>query len=341
LLLASFTGWGGSYKIDGEMEQENTVIPAEPGPASAPETAALPVGRIILPAAKHGFMIFLDLAKIVGPIYLAVALLGYTGAMAVLARAVAPVMHIFGLPGEAAVVLLTGWFLTIYAAAGALGALHLPQTAITAVGLMILLCHAIPVEWAVLHKMGARATRITIIRFLLSLVVGFIYALLYRGHMGNGHVTAITIQHTQAFWPFMLTSLLGCLKLLALVLAIVVPITAGSELARAKDVPGKIARRLSGSLWGKGPAEGYVMPLLIGLTFGILYGGGAMIAMTRSGLVKPEEARTAGLFLGLCHSLIDDPLLFVLLGGNLWWLYGVRIVLALALTPALRRWQWA
>jgi len=135
----------------------------------------------------------------------------------------------------------------------------------------------------------------------------------------------------------MAKTVLGCAKLLGLVLAIIVPITIASELVRARDLLPRAARRISSSMGRLGPGEGALAPLLIGLLFGIVYGGGAMIALTRAGAVKPEEARTVGTFLGLCHSIFEDPLLFVAIGGNWLWLMVIRFLLALVLTPFLRR----
>jgi spore maturation protein SpmB len=314
---------------------QNPVVETPESEVDIPVVSA----RAALPGAlRKSFSVFLDLAKIVTPIYVVVAVLNYTGIVTSLARIVAPAMRIFGLPGEAAVPLFTGWFLSIYAAAGALSALHLSHEAITGVALMILLCHAIPMEWAVLQKMGARATRVTIIRFVLSLVVGLVYALIYHRQFTAPSTLPPVLQTQQALEPFIITNLLGCLKVLALILAIVVPVTTASEIARVTGVLPRFAEWLGKRMGRMAPGQGLLMALPVGLTFGIVYGGGAMIALSRTGAVKPEEARTVGLFLGLCHSLIDDPFFFVVMGGNVIWLYGARILMAIVLTPVLRRW---
>ena len=137
--------------------------------ADSPRRAALPAKGIVLHALRDGFAAFLDLAKIIIPVYFAVALLNYSGLIALLAEWLRPAMRLFGLPGEAAIVLLTGWFMTLYAALGALRALDLPSSAITAIAFMLLFCHALPLEWAILKKMGARATRVTLMRFAISI----------------------------------------------------------------------------------------------------------------------------------------------------------------------------
>jgi len=203
---------------------------------------------------------------------------------------------------------------------------------------MVLICHALPMEWAVLHKMGARATRITIIRFVVSLLAGAAYALLYREQMAVVQpAPAAAAETAKVLLPFLLATGLDCAKLLGLVLAIIVPATVLSEWLRAKNLMPKIANIFSSRLGRFNPGEGTILPLLIGLIFGIVYGGGAMIGLSQAGVVKPSEARTVGLFLGLCHSLIEDPAVYIAIGASWFWLLVVRTILAIILTPLLRR----
>lgn len=295
---------------------------------------------ILLPATREGLIAFLDLGKVIVPTYFVVALLDYSGVVAILHHGLAPAMTVFRLPGEAAVVLLTGWFFSLYAALGALKALDLPSSAVTGIGFMLLLCHAIPLEWAVLHKMGAKAAKVTLIRFIVSVLAGIAYGQLAGepGPVASHPPAEIATHHFGPLMPFLVKTTLGCLKLLALVLAIIVPVTIISEWARVKGILPWVARRLSFLLGRLAPGEGILLPVLIGLIFGLLYGGGAMIALSRTGVVTPAEARTSGLFLGLCHSLLEDPLLFVAIGGSWLWLLAVRFLLAILLTPILRRW---
>jgi len=306
-------------------------------------TEQLPTNaKELLPkATKDGFLSFLDLAKLIIPVYLVVEILKYTGVIAILADVLAPVMRFFGLPGEAAMVLITGWFISLYSSIGVLAALKLPAIAVTSISLMLLFCHAIPIEWVILQKMGARAWRVTIVRFVVSILVGAIFALIYREQLAAVTVGDSHPEHVQgaaAFSPFIKGSLIGLVKLLTLILAIIVPITVLSEWARAKEYLPKLVRKISPAMGRLNLGEGHLLPLLIGLSFGIVYGGGAMIALARAGAIKKEEAQTVGLFLGLCHSLIEDPTLFIALGGSWVWLYIIRVFIAMIFTLILRRW---
>jgi hypothetical protein len=46
-----------------------------------------------------------------------------------------------------------------------------------------------------------------------------------------------------------------------------------------------------------------------------------------------------GLFLATCHAVVEDTLIFVVIGGNGWIMLGVRLLIAFGLTAALA-WLW-
>ena len=52
-----------------------------------------------------------------------------------------------------------------------------------------------------------------------------------------------------------------------------------------------------------------------------------MLIVEKDKLTK-KELLYVGTFLMIAHSLIEDPLLFVLFGANFWVLVGIRLVLA-------------
>ena len=86
--------------------------PAPTGPAGR-------AGRRVT-GAKSGVASFWDLAKVMLPAFLGAIILQRVGAIGALARVAAPVMHLLGLPGSAAVPLLVAWVLNLYAAIGAM-----------------------------------------------------------------------------------------------------------------------------------------------------------------------------------------------------------------------------
>jgi len=80
----------------------------------------------------------LTLAKIIIPVTMAVVALDQLNLMVVIAQWFNPLARLFGLPGEAALVLLLGFLVGIYAALGAIVLLPLSTGDITVLAVMIL-----------------------------------------------------------------------------------------------------------------------------------------------------------------------------------------------------------
>lgn len=107
--------------------------------------------RIGVVAGLHTFW---DLTKVMIPAYGITLALEQLGVIGRLANAARPLMEALGLPGDAAVPLVVGYVLNIYAAVGSMQALDLTARQVTVLAIAILIGHNLVVEGAVLHKAG-------------------------------------------------------------------------------------------------------------------------------------------------------------------------------------------
>lgn len=114
-----------------------------------------------------------EILKVMLPVYVGVSLLQLTPAMPWLGEQLAPLLDWLRLPGEAGVPLVVGYVIGVYAAIGALAPLGLNAREVTTLGLMLAVAHALPTEGVILVKMGARGWRITLLRLVVSLAVGW------------------------------------------------------------------------------------------------------------------------------------------------------------------------
>ena len=112
------------------------------------------------------------LVKITLPVYVAVSLLGATPVLRWVARACEPLMGLFGLPGEAAMVLVVGNALNLYAAIGAMKALYLTQAQVTTLALMLSFSHNLFVETALCRKLGLSIPLVVGVRLLMAVAAG-------------------------------------------------------------------------------------------------------------------------------------------------------------------------
>lgn len=146
--------------------------------AAPPPGLRARVRRDVVLGLKAGLSTFWLLARFMIPAYGIALVLEYVGAIDALARAAAPVMSLLGLPGEAALPLVVGYILNIYAAVGAMQALSLSATQITVLAIAILIGHNLIVEGAVLYRAGMNGFAFGVLRAVAGLVAAAVANLL-------------------------------------------------------------------------------------------------------------------------------------------------------------------
>ena len=68
---------------------------------------------------------------------------------------------------------------------------------------------------------------------------------------------------------------------------------------------------------------------LTAVVFGIAYGGAVIVEETKEGHIKKEELEKLHLSIGINHSMVEDPALFLSLGLSAFWLWVPRFILAI------------
>lgn len=130
---------------------------------------------------------------------------------------------------------------------------------------------------------------------------------------------------------------LGSLKSVLSMAAVIIPIMLGIEILRDINVLDRFTSLLRPlvRLFSL-PAEAAV-PLLAGLVFGIAYGAGVIIQASRAGRLTGRDLYLVNTFLVICHSVIEDTILFLAIGANLAVILGWRVFLAILICYALSR----
>jgi hypothetical protein len=118
---------------------------------------------------RAGLQTFWELARVMVPAYGITLVLRYVGAIDWLARAARPLMSLLGLPGDAALPLVVGYVLNIYAAVGSMQALHLSTQQVIVLALAVLIGHNLIVEGAVLQRSGMNAFAFGALRVVAGL----------------------------------------------------------------------------------------------------------------------------------------------------------------------------
>jgi hypothetical protein len=119
-----------------------------------------------------------ELIKIIVPVYFFVTFLKHTPALNYISKLISPFMELLGLSGESSIVLVMGYALNLYAALGAIASLTLSLKEITILAIMLSFAHSFFIETAVSKKFGISTSALTFLRFVSSIIAGFIANLL-------------------------------------------------------------------------------------------------------------------------------------------------------------------
>ncbi len=129
--------------------------------------------------------ILLLLIKIVIPVSCLVAVLDYLGIIESIAHFFTPAMSLFGLPGEASIALLLGFFVNFYAAFGVIATFTPEPHQITILAVMIGICHELPIESVICSYTGLRIPVSVALRVLTAIVAGILLNLVYSLVVGG------------------------------------------------------------------------------------------------------------------------------------------------------------
>lgn len=132
-------------------------------------------------------------------------------------------------------------------------------------------------------------------------------------------------------------ALVGAIKLSVKMILIIVPLVTVFEVLRHMPVFRRAGGVVEPAMKGMGLTRDAAVPLFTGIFLGIAYGAGIIIRVAQEKGLPARELFLVGLFLATCHAVIEDVLIFVVIGGNGPVILGVRLVLAALLTALMAR----
>lgn len=130
--------------------------------------------EIFLRGIRNGLKTSLLLIKVVIPFYILMNILKETTSLiSYAADFFSPIMKYHGLPGDAAMAILAGYLVNLYAAIAVMIPLGLNPKQITILGLLLGLSHNLIVETMVLREIKTNYLLFLGIRVSLSLIIAF------------------------------------------------------------------------------------------------------------------------------------------------------------------------
>lgn len=270
------------------------------------------------------------LLKIMIPISLSVCLLQYYGVIAWCAQWLNPLFCHIGLPGASSIAFLTGATVTTYAALAVMMTMELTLRQATIIAIMVLICHALPLECTVVKKVGSRPIRMGLLRIAGALLAAM-YLNLVLPEMSEPFSALSLSDSDTSIWQVLQGWLISSLKLSAMIFAIIYALMFIQRLMERYGLMQKLVRPLSPImvLFGLPPSAAYLW--LVGNVLGISYGSAVMIQLEEEGKISLEEADEVNYHLIMNHSMLEDTLVFATAGVSAIWILTTRLLFALIL----------
>ena len=114
----------------------------------------------------------MTLLKVALPVFAVIKVLEHTPVIGWISQAFDPLMRFVGLPGEAALAVVTGMLFNFYAALGIILALRLTAWQLTIIAVILSCCHELVLETAIIKKTGISAWPILSIRLFTAFAAG-------------------------------------------------------------------------------------------------------------------------------------------------------------------------
>jgi hypothetical protein len=283
---------------------------------------------------KSGLRTTWELGKVIFPVTLIVTVLQYTAVYDVLLSAIEPAMSWFGLPSGAAVPLLLGSLLNLYAAIGAIVAIELTVKQVFILAVMLSFSHMLPVEGAVCRRIGVSVTLVTFVRVSMALLAGMALNLAWAGGSATANYGMAASPGTEpSGWAETVAGALQSAGASVFQLALIVfPVMVFIQAMKDLNVLDWFAAKTRPLMRPLGlPARGAVT-MASGLLFGLAFGAGVILEQARQERFTRRELTLMVLFLSACHAIVEDTLIFLPLGINVFYLLLARLALAVALT---------
>jgi len=258
--------------------------------------------------------------KLIVPIYILADVLFYYNILAHITFIFKPLVSLLGLPQEAALSIVSGLFLNIYAAIAFAAPLGLSAKSWTVLAIFLGIAHALLVETEIMKRLGISRIYSITLRLSTGLLLGLLVASFPESWFSASMQTNASIPehiHYDTIIDLLRTSIYAALslsiKIIALVTTLIFFLDGLKSLAWVKKHSQKVNSSFS---------------ILVGVILGITYGAGILIAEYEKGILQKKEILFVGTYLMICHAIIEDTLLFVIFGANPWMIIGLRLTFA-------------
>ncbi|OEU80620.1 MAG: iron transporter [Desulfobacterales bacterium C00003060] len=276
-----------------------------------------------------GWSGFAWMLKILLPISLLTSLLAWSGWINRLDFILEPVMGVIGLPPMAALPLIAGLLTGIYGAIAAMVPLPLTVDQMTLLAIFLVISHNLIQEGVVQSKSGLPFLKATLFRLIASILTVMVVSRFMGHETATNALTDAPVIIQAPFFSMLKTWTVATLFLSAKILVIIMSIMIILEIMKSYNLIDRIVRVMAPVLkaLGLGTQTGFLW--LTAATFGLTYGAAVIVEEAKEGNFSKDELERLHLSIGINHSMVEDPALFLSLGLGLFWLCVPRLAAAI------------
>lgn len=257
--------------------------------------------------------------KLIIPIYILAEVLYFYNLLSYVSFLVEPLTAILDLPKEAALSIISGMFLNLYAAIAFAAPLDLTARQWTILAVFLGICHALIVETAVMKKLGISNIYSISLRVIAGFIVAFLVTLLPK-ELFSDVISKASVEprvYTD-LWDVLSTSFINSIDLTVKIIILISIIIFIMDFIKTRKFIVESKKNVS---------KGF--SLTVGVFLGITYGAGLLIKEAQNSSLSKRDVFYVGTFLMICHAIIEDTLLFVIFDANLTIIVVARVVFAI------------
>ncbi len=274
----------------------------------------------------HGFVWML---KIIVPISFLTVLLEYSGWINKINFILEPCMNLLSLSPIAALPLIVGMLTGIYGGIAAMAVLPLTTNEMTLIAIFLLISHNLIQEGIIQSQSGLKPFKATLFRLAASVVTVMIVSRFLGPEPALVVAKGTPVAVQQAFITLMKNWLIATLYLSLKIFVIIMVIMILLEMMKIFNLIPHIVKVLSPLLKTMGLDQRAGILWLTAIAFGLAYGGAVIVEEAKEAYITKEQLEKLHLSIGINHSMIEDPALFLSLGLSAFWLWVPRLIVAI------------
>lgn len=284
---------------------------------------------------KSGWRSFVWMCEIVIPISFLVTLLQWSGWLDKIDFVLNPLMSFLHLPSQAALPIISGMLINIYAVIAVVTVLPFTAAQMTLIAIFTLICHNLIMEGIVQYRSGINVIKATLTRITAAVLTVFVVSQFF-GDTSHSIVMSSALPTHTPLLDIMTTWARDTGILLLKVFGIIMFIMILLEISRTLGWIDRVLKVFKPMMRVLGLSGRTAIMFVAGIIFGLLYGGAIIVAEGKKGTLTREEIEYLHVSLGINHAMIEDPALFAVLGVNIFWLWIPRLITAIIAVQVYR-----